>query len=187
MKNIFSTAGELGIILFIVLLIVVPLRTFVFQPFLVRGNSMEPNYHNGDYLVVDELSYRFREPGRGEVIVFKAPKNLDKRYIKRIVGLPGETVEITSGKVIIYANEANGQGRVVLEESTYIPEDIHTSSIPKITLGNGEYFVLGDNREHSEDSRSWGVLPEDYIIGKVFVRIFPLSALAHMEAPTYPN
>ena len=177
MKSVFSSAIELVKIIIIALLIVVPLRAFVFQPFLVRGASMEPNFHSGDYLIVDELSYRFREPQRGEVIVFKFPQDTSQRFIKRIVGLPGDTVEINQGRIFISG--------VMLNETGYLPVSLGTSGETKITLREDEYFVLGDNRPFSSDSRRWGVLLEEHIIGRTFLRLFPPNAFAKVNAPEY--
>ena len=183
MKKTVAAILELVFIVFVVLLIVVPLRTFVFQPFLVRGSSMEPNYQNGDYLIVDEVTFRFREPARGEVIVFKFPQNPSQRYIKRIIGLPGETVEISRGRVDIY--KAGEGEKKILDESAYLPAGTATDGQLTKELGPNEYFVMGDNREFSSDSRAWGEVPRDAIVGKVFVRIFPLSAFAYIDAPSY--
>lgn len=163
------------------LVIVLPIRYFVFQPFFVRGQSMEPNFQNGDYLIIDELSYRFREPQRGEVIVFKYPNDTSQRYIKRVIGLPGETVEIENGKVTV----VNQAGEKTLEEAKYLPDNIYTAGDIKKTLGSDEYFVLGDNRAASSDSRRWGTLPQKDIIGRVLIRAWPPTALAKIEAPSY--
>jgi len=162
-------------------LIVIPIRYFIFQPFFVQGVSMEPNFHNGDYLIVDELTYRFRAPQRGEVIVFRYPNNPSQRYIKRIVGLPGETVEIKEGEVVIIEDKE----REKLDESFYLKEDIETTGNIRVSLSDKEYFVLGDNRNFSSDSRRWGVLPRKYIVGKVYLRAWPFAALAQFEAPSY--
>ena len=151
--------------------IVIPIRTFIFQPFLVRGSSMEPNYHQGDYLIVDQLSYRFRQPERGEVIVFDSPQPPERRFIKRVIGLPGETVTLEDGLIYI----ENGDKRA-LNEFDYIEGD--TPGSFSETLGDNEYFVLGDNREASLDSRSWGTLPSDHIIGRVSIQLSPFSTLA---------
>src|SRR3989338_11028918 len=105
MKSTLSFLWEIAKIAVIALVLVVGMRLFVFQPFLVRGASMEPNFHNWDYLIVDEISYRFRDPGRGEVVVFKFPNDPSQRYIKRIVGLPGETVQVQEGQVTIFRGE----------------------------------------------------------------------------------
>ena len=173
MKKAFSFLWEIGKIALVAFLLVVGFRLFVFQPFLVRGASMEPSFHNWDYLLVDEVSYRFRSPERGEAIVFKFPNDPSQRYIKRIIGLPGETVQVQDGQVAI----SRGTERVPLDEKSYISSD--TPGSIQITIPENEYFVMGDNRHYSSDSRSWGTLPEDLIIGRVFVRVFPLSAFAY--------
>ena len=141
---------------------------------------MEPNFHNWDYLIVDELSYRLRAPERGEVIVFKYPRDTSQRYIKRIIGLPGETVEIKDGKIMILRDNKG----IVLDESVYL-SPVETSGSASVVLQANEYFVLGDNRRYSSDSRSWGTLRGDYIVGRVLVRLFPISAFAKVEAPGY--
>src|SRR3989338_7604254 len=182
MKSTLSFLWEIAKIAVIALVLVVGMRLFVFQPFLVRGASMEPNFHNWDYLIVDELSYRFREPQRGEVIVFKFPNNPADRYIKRIIALPGETVQVEAGKVSVY----RGQQEVALDEREYLSL-LDTPGSVQTTLGPNEYFVMGDNRPESSDSRSWGTLSEDLIIGRVLLRVFPISAFAKVEAPEYES
>jgi signal peptidase I len=179
MKGFLSFIWEIAKIVVVALLIVLPIRYFLFQPFLVKGQSMEPNFGNGDYLIIDQLSYRLREPQRGEVVVFKYPNIPSQRYIKRIVGLPGETVEIKEGKVIISG--------VALDESTYLAGFVYTDEreFNLITLADSEYFVLGDNRAASSDSRIWGSLPREDIIGRAFIRAWPFAALAKIEAPAY--
>lgn len=179
MKGLFAFALDTAKIMIVALLIVLPIRAFVFQPFLVRGASMEPNFHNGDYLIVDEVSYRFRDPERGEVIVFRFPNDPSQRYIKRVIGLPGETVEVKDGKVIVN----DGKAKVLREE--YLPKNLETSGQDQMSLGENEYFVMGDNRQFSSDSRSWGSLPEQYIIGRALLRVFPLKSFSAIAAPTY--
>ena len=152
------------------LLIVVPFRAFVAQPFVVSGSSMVPTFQSGQYLIVDEISYRLREPKRGEVIVFKPPKNPSVYYIKRIVGLPGETIKI-EGKKIIIKNDEYTEGFELKEPYIKVePPRNFEKTIPK-----GEYFVMGDNRGASSDSRSWGTLPKNLIIGRAYLRLFPLA------------
>jgi len=181
MKDIPSFLWETSKIIVLALIIVVPLRLFLFQPFIVRGSSMEPNFHNGDYLIVDEISHRFSEAKRGEVVVLKNPKDASQRFIKRIVGLPGETVQIQGGQVSI-TEEGKNQ---VLNESSYLSGVTYTLGNLTVSLGANEYFVLGDNRPASSDSRYWGVLPRENIIGKVFVRVFPIQSFVKIEAPMY--
>jgi len=177
MKNFLFFIWEIAKIVIIALLIVIPIRYFLFQPFFVKGQSMTPTFENGDYLIIDEISYRLRVPKRGEVIVFKYPKNPSQRYIKRIAGLPGETIEIKDGKVIIFENNQ----RQILDESDYLSGDLMFINYPEITLGPDEYFVLGDNR-----TSTWrGIVPRGNIIGRVFIRAWPFTTLAKIEAPSY--
>ena len=181
MRNFLVFIWEITKIVIIALLIVVPIRYFIFQPFFVRGKSMEPNFENNDYLIVDEISYRFRAPQRGEVVVFKCPQNPSQRYIKRIVGLPGETIEIGDGKVVIFSEK----GSQILNESDYLSPYITTPGDIRVTLDENEYFVLGDNRSVSADSRRFGPLPRKNIVGRVFLRAWPFTAFAKIAAPQY--
>ncbi len=153
------------------LAIVLPIRIFLFQPFIVKGQSMEPNFDNGDYLIVDEITYRFREPQRGEIIVFKLPQG--QRLIKRIIGLPGETIEISDGTITI----KNEKGEFVLDESKYLPQNLTFGNF-KMSLGQDEYFVLGDNRSHSLDSRALGPIKKNQIVGRVILRLFPFASIS---------
>lgn len=180
-QQIFLFLWEIAKITLMALVIVVPIRTFVFQPFIVKGNSMEPNFHSGDYLVIDELSYFFREPQRGEVIVLNFPGNISQRYIKRVIGLPGEKVEIKNGKIAIY--QPGSPDPVLLDESDYIASPDIAGQEIVITIGPKEYFVLGDNRAFSSDSRNWGPLPRNNIIGRVLFRLWPIPTL--QAAPNY--
>ncbi len=154
-------------------------RHFIAQPFLVSGSSMEPNFKNGDYLLIDELAYRFRAPERGEVVVFRYPNDPRVYYIKRIIGLPGERVVVNENKVTVYEDSEE----IILNES-YIWT---RGSMGKydVTLGQGEYFVMGDNRNFSYDSRSWGPLTEDEIIGLARFRLWPITQVMAFTAPSY--
>jgi signal peptidase I len=155
----------------ITLLIVIPIRMFIAQPFIVNGESMLPTFENGDYLIIDEVSYRTTEPERGEVVVFRYPGD-DKRFlIKRIIALPGEQISISGDTINIKDVDGND---VQLDES-YIRTDF--SSYGTWQLEDEEYFVMGDNRNASSDSRSWGVLKRDRIVGKTFLRLFPFSGI----------
>ncbi|HOE74605.1 MAG TPA: signal peptidase I [bacterium] len=162
-----------------VILVAVFFRYFLVQPFIVVGESMEPNFHDKEYLLIDKLSYRFREPKRGEVVIFHPPQNKRESYIKRIIGLPGERVEIREGS--IYINDK------LLEES-YIWKD-GTKSFREqnmITkLGEDEFFVFGDNRDHSSDSREIGPVPKRNLQGRVVVVLLPLGNLRTPETPAY--
>lgn len=160
----------------IALLIVVPIRMFIAQPFIVSGASMQNTFHTGEYLIVDQLSYHFEMPKRGEVIIFRYPKDPSKFFIKRIVGLPGETIDIKDSVVTIYNNEhPNG---LILDEP-YIKSMTPTKEL-KEKLGEREYFVMGDNRDESSDSRMWGVLTEEKIIGRAFLRLFPFNTVGYL-------
>jgi len=174
MKKLLVFIWEITKIVVISLAIIIPARYYLIQPFFVYGASMEPNFSDGQYLIINEIGYRFNDPQRGEVIVFKYPLNPSQYYIKRIIGLPTETVEIKDGRVTVY-NQDFSEGRV-LDESSYLPKDRVTSGDIKVELGEDEYFVLGDNRQASSDSRRWGELAEEYIIGQVWVRAWPFDS-----------
>lgn len=156
----------------VALVIVVPIRTFIAQPFVVNGASMDSTFKDGEYLIVDEISYRFDDPRRGDVVVFRYPLDTKKYFIKRIIGLPGETVKVSGAKITII-NTENPGGFTISESYT------HSQTVGNLTttLRDGEYFVMGDNRVVSLDSRSWGALPEKDIIGKPFARLLPLSRI----------
>lgn len=151
-------------------IIVIPFRLFIAQPFIVDGASMDPTFHNGQYLIVDELTYRFQEPERGSVLIFKYPKDPSKFFIKRVIGLPGETVRITEGAVSI-VNEEYPEGLLLHEP--YI-EFTKVDNL-EVILGSEEYFVMGDNRKGSADSRLWGPVPADNIVGRPIIRFYPLG------------
>lgn len=152
------------------LLMVFLVRTFVAQPFVVSGASMEPNFHTNEYLIVDQLTYELSHPDRGEVIVFHYPLIPSRFFIKRVIGLPGETIKISDGKVHI--KEVDAPDFYTLDE-LYI--NVETDGNEEITLSKDEYFVMGDNRPASLDSRSWGPLNKSFIVGRTFLRLFPLS------------
>ncbi len=181
LKGIGIFIWEITKIVIISLAIIIPVRYFLIQPFFVRGASMEPNFYDGEYLIVDEFSYHFNEPRRGDVVIFKYPKDPSQYYIKRIIGLPGETVKIKDGQIIIY-NSQNPQG-MILNEKTYEPQK--TFADLSITLKEDEYFVLGDNRSASSDSRRWGPLPEDHIIGRAWIRAWPFGRMDILKTPEY--
>lgn len=167
-------------IIVVALAIIIPFRAFVAEPFVVSGSSMVPNFHNKDYLIIERLSYKSHQPQRGDVIVLRYPKDPSQYFIKRIVGLPGEKIEFRQGHVVIY-NDQEPQGQQLLEP--YLSGQTETLGRPgPYSLGSGEYFVLGDNRMASSDSRDWGVLPKDDIVGKVWLRVLPLNAFGRPAA-----
>ena len=174
---------EIAKIVVLAFIIVAPIRYFLFQPFIVSGESMMPNFQNGNYLIVDEISYRFSSPQRGDVVVFNAgfiPGFANQRFIKRVIGLPGETVIVTSGKV-----ELVKDGKTTTLDEKYLPADFKTYQDVKTTLKADEYFVLGDNRANSYDSRFWGVVPRKQIIGKASLRILPITKISEISRPVY--
>lgn len=174
MKKFLLFGWEIFKIVAISLAIVIPVRYYLIQPFFVRGASMEPSFDNGQYLVIDEISYRLGEPERGDVIVFKFPNDPSQYYIKRIIGLPNETVEIKDSQIMIY-NQESPEG-IKLDEMTYQTKGNTLGSLT-LKLRENDYFVLGDNRQASFDSRQWGALSEEYIIGRVWFRAWPFNVV----------
>ena len=164
---------EIVKILLISLAIVVPIRYFIVQPFIVRGASMEPNFYDGQYLIIDEATYNFRNPERGEVIVFRYPRDPSQFFIKRIIGLPGERVQISNGRVHIF-NDASPEG-ILLDETYLMPKNHPTYPDEEKMLTSSEYFLMGDNRDFSSDSRIWGPLNARFIIGRTLFRAWPLD------------
>jgi signal peptidase I len=154
------------------LIIVIPLRLYVAQPFIVDGASMDPTFRNGQYLIVDELTYHFKSPERGSVLIFKYPRDEKKYFIKRVIGLPGETVSINEGVVTIF-NDKHPGGLTLDEPYIMFPKNDTLEQV----LGQGEYFVLGDNRRGSADSRVWGAVPEGNIVGRPMLRFYPPGVL----------
>ncbi|MBI2033990.1 MAG: signal peptidase I [Candidatus Liptonbacteria bacterium] len=158
------------------------IRNFLIQPFLVSGESMVPNFTDGDYLLIDEITYRFRSPERGEVAVFHYPNNESTYFIKRIIGLPGEKIGIKDGSVKI-TNQDNPEGFLLDED--YLPTNVKTAGDIQLTLAENQYFVLGDNRLYSFDSRSWGFLSSKEIVGLVRLRLWPITKVQAFTAPAY--
>ena len=182
MRQFFASVLEVLEVAAVAIGAVFLIRHFLVQPFLVSGSSMVPNFANGDYLLIDELTYHFRAPERGEVLVFRYPKDTSTYFIKRLIGLPGETVQVKDNKVTIF-NKENPNGLVLGEN--YLPKSFTTSGDEETTLGAGEYFMMGDNREYSYDSRSWGVLPASDIVGLVRLRLWPINDFTAFAAPQY--
>ena len=180
-KKYIEIIWEFVKIIIIAAIIVLPVRYFLFQPFIVKGDSMVPNFHSGDYLLVDELSYRFSEPARGDVVVLKYPLDNTQRFIKRVIGLPGETVDVKKGKVTIFKDGKE----LEIDEKLYLPDGLSTDGTVHITLGKDNYFVMGDNRQFSYDSRRWGMLPIEDIIGKARLRVFPIATMKYIANPNY--
>jgi len=161
---------------------IVLIRHFLFKPFYVRGASMEPNFYDKEYLIIDELTYRMREPVRGEVVVFKYPLDESQFFLKRIIGLPGERVKIASGQVIIY-NQEFPEGFVLGEE--YLPTDLDTTGDMAVSLKSNEYFVMGDNRDNSYDSRRFGAIAKDVLVGRAIFRGWPFNRVDIINVPKF--
>lgn len=171
-KSNWQSFWELARFIIIALAIVVPIRIFIAQPFIVSGSSMDPTFEDGQYLIIDEISYRLNEPQRDDVVVFRYPNDTQKFFIKRIIGLPNEVVDI-KGNTITITNKDYPDG-LKLDQS-YIENN--TNSNTHFELKDGEYFVMGDNRSASSDSRYWGAVPKKLLIGKVFLRLLPINKI----------
>lgn len=185
-KNFFLFVFELIKIVVISLVIIIPVRYFLIQPFYVKGASMEPNFYDHEYLIIDEISYRFNEPQRGDIVVFRYPRNPQEFFIKRLIGLPGESVMIKDGSVII-SSDANPDGFTLAEP--YLKDGVKTYGLNEdmVKLGENEYFVLGDNRNSSKDSRSFGPVNRSYVTGKVLLRGWPFDRVQLFDTPQYAN
>lgn len=184
--------AEMFRVFLLAVVIIIPVRVFLFQPFFVQGSSMEPNFEDGQYLVISEFGYKFTDVGwadtslfqvkpfkdieRQDVAVFRFPKNTEEFFIKRVIGLPGEAVEIKRGKVVIY-NEEHPNG-FVLDESAYLDPGVLTQDMARVEIGPDQYFAAGDNRMFSYDSRSFGPIGRDKIIGRVLLRAWPVDRLS---------
>ena len=175
--------AEMVRVVLISLAIILPVRYFLIQPFYVKGASMEPTYNDHEYLIINEIAYRLREPERGEVVVFRYPNDPSQFFIKRVVGLPGETVVVGKGRVKILS-AARSEG-YYLDESDYLASGTYVAGDRRVTLGQNEFYVLGDNRGSSLDSRVFGPVPRKNIVGRVWLRGWPLEKAAVFKLPTY--
>lgn len=171
-KNKKDSFWELARFALIAIIIVLPIRMFIAQPFIVSGASMFPTFDDGEYLIIDEISYLVGEPKRNDVVVFKYPKDKKKFFIKRIIGLPGETIDIKGTSVTI-TNKENKDGFNLDQEYVKNPSDTNGHYV----LKDDEYFVMGDNRSASSDSRYWGPVTRDLLVGKAFLRLLPTSKI----------
>ena len=183
LKGIGQVVFEFVITLAIIFIISVIIRMYVLQPFMVEGSSMEPDFHNQEYLLAEKVTHYFDEYQRGQVIIFQSP-NENINLIKRIIGLPGEKVAIDRGEITIYQN--GSKTGTVLDENYTIHDSGENKKID-VTLKSDEYFVLGDNRPNSIDSRIFGPIKKSSIIGKVWVTAFPITELRIFSIPNYPN
>ena len=174
-KEFLENGWDLLKFALIALAIVIPIRLWIAQPFVVSGESMYPTFDNGQYLIVDEISYILGDINRGDVVIFRYPADPKRFFIKRIIGLPNETITINDGTITI-KNKDNPDGFKLVEP--YVNEKFFTGS--EYTTKDSEYFVLGDNRNRSSDSRFWGVLPKNLMIGKAFLRLLPLKEISYL-------
>ena len=160
----------------------IAIRLFIAAPYVVSGSSMEPNFHDWNYLIVDRLTYDFALPQRGDVIVLDLPQETSRALIKRIIGLPGETIVLSGpNPTVTIINTAHPEGMTLVEP--YIDEANYGGATnTRYTLGAEQYFVLGDNRRVSADSRIWGLLPRADIVGRVGLRLYPFNALGILPA-----
>jgi signal peptidase I len=182
---------EIVKVFFLALVIITPIRVFLFQPFFVQGASMEPNFKNGEYLIVNELGYKstdigvgekdffsispYKELNRQDIVVFRYPKDPRQFFIKRVVGLPGEKIKVEDDKITIF--NSNSPDGFVLDESVYLSPKLKNNTSQIIELKEDEYFVMGDNRSQSYDSRNFGPIKKDSVVGKVLVRAWPVKRI----------
>ena len=182
LKKFLLSVWEVVEVVFVATATVFLIRSFLVQPFLVSGASMEPNFSDGNYLIIDEITYRFRSPERGEVVVFRFPKDPSVFFIKRIIGMPGDTVTIDAGRVTIF-NAVYPNGRLL--EEPYINSNTSRTNNVSVILGSDEYFVMGDNRDASLDSRSFGPVKRSLIVGRTLFRGWPFDRIKRFTPPAY--
>lgn len=164
--------GEILESVAIAVILAVVIRFFLFQPFYIPSGSMEPTLKPGDRIIVNKLIYRYSQPKRGDIIVFKYPRDPQRDFIKRVVGLPGETIEIKDSIVYINNNEI---------PQPFLPPGLQFGSFGPVEIPEGSYFMMGDNRNNSEDSRVWGTLPSENIVGKAMFIYWPLSRIGTVK------
>lgn len=173
-KGVFGALREIGETVVLTLLIFLVIRT-VIQNFRIEGSSMEPNFHHGQYLIINKFEYYFHDPNRGDIVVFRFPQNPKRDFIKRVIALPGEKVEIKEGTVFI-------NDWPLYEDYNPIPPSYTWG--PKV-VGENDYFVLGDNRNNSSDSHSWGMLPRNRIVGKAWISYWPPQYWGILNTPSF--
>lgn len=186
LRSVGEFIFELVKIVVISFVIILAVRFFLMEPFYVKGASMEPNFHDHQYLVIEKLSYRFDEPKRGDVVVFRYPADPKQFFIKRVIGLPGEHILVENGGVYLVTKDSEK-----LIPESYIPEitktDLPLKGYGDVTLGSDEYFLLGDNRTESLDSRVFGPVKKDFIIGRTWIRGWPFNQIKVFGSPDYSS
>lgn len=182
-RNFKSFIWETVKVVVISLAIIVPIRYYLIQPFYVKGASMEPSFHDHEYLIIDEISYRLSKPQRGDIVVFRYPKNPSEYFIKRVIALSGENIKIQNGQ--IYIRPVGDEREYLLDESAYLLAGTRTNGEIDLTLEGDELFVLGDNRSSSLDSRSFGPIHYPDIIGKTWLRGWPFDKITVFKEPNY--
>jgi len=192
MSELFEFVWETAKVVLLSLIIILPVRYYLIQPFFVKGSSMVPNFHDKEYILVDKWTYRLGAPERGDVIIFRYPDNPKEYFIKRILALPGETVVAGNNNSVVVYNDRYPDGFVVFEKE-YLPETNPTYCGTnttycgtRVTLGEDEYYVMGDNREHSSDSRFFGPVHISYFAGMAWLRLWPLDKISFIPRTDYP-
>lgn len=185
LKGIGQIVLEFIITLSIIFVISLVIRIYILQPFIVEGQSMEPNFHNQEYLLAEKVSDDFSGYKRGEVIIFQSPSE-NFNLIKRIIAMPDERIVIEKNEIAIYPNGGT-KNPVFLAENYIIPDNNSKQEIVDVTLESDEYFVMGDNRANSRDSREFGPINENLIIGKVWITILPVTDIQMFSSPEYPD
>lgn len=168
----------------VVLAVLVMIYLFIASPQEINGASMEPNFHNGEYILTNKILYKFREPTRGDVVIFKSPRNKEIDYIKRVIGLPGDIVELKSNS--FYVNQQKIE-EPYLEPGVTIFGGSYLQEGQEVVVPPGHYFLVGDNRPHSSDSREFGPIPLEDFIGAAFLRYWPFDRFGVLPHPTYDN
>lgn len=166
----------------VVLAIMVMIYLFVMSPQEINGASMEPNFHNGEYILTNKIEYKLMDPKRGDVVIFKSPRNKDIDYIKRVIGLPGETVGLYNSHIVVNGKQL---GELYLAPDVYIFGGSYLREGSEVIIPPGKYFVMGDNRPHSSDSREFGPIPKEDFIGKAILRYWPFTKTGIIKRPSY--
>jgi len=192
MSELFEFVWETAKVVLLSLIIILPVRYYLIQPFFVKGSSMVPNFHDKEYILVDKWTYKLGAPQRGDVIIFRYPDNPKEYFIKRILGLPGETIVAGNNNEVVVYNDRYREGFTVFEKG-YLPETNPTYCGTnttycgtRVTLGEDEYYVMGDNREHSSDSRFFGPVHISYFAGMAWLRLWPLDKISFIPRTQYP-